>query len=51
MNLGKTVAMEIKEQGKRIHLDKVKVMGNEIEWVNEYTYLGIKIQNDLKWEK
>jgi hypothetical protein len=50
INIGKTVAMEIKEGRKRSEAKEIKINGQSIKWVTEFKFLGTWIQHDLKWD-
>ena len=51
INMNKTVAMEMKEDGAFGQGRKICIGGNGIEWVKEFKFLGVVLQNDCKWDK
>ena len=51
LNIDKTVAMEIKEERRKVKQKNIEIEGREIKWVGEFKFLGVIIQNDMRWEK
>jgi hypothetical protein len=51
MNINKTVVMEINRNGGKGKLKTICIHGMEIKWVTEFKFLGVVVQQNLRWEQ